>query len=68
MINYVATLLREEVEADNIRLPANLTIQTVAYAMIRLADSFFYSDLAAGVPPSADDAVMLIGLVLPENP
>ena len=55
-------LLREEVARGNLRLPVDP--HTMAYALVRVAESFLYADLIAGEQPDLDKAVEIIKLLL----
>lgn len=55
-------LLREEVEKGNLSLPVDP--HTMAYALVRVAESFLYADLIAGEQPDLAKAVEIIKLLL----
>jgi AcrR family transcriptional regulator len=56
------TLLDEELRAGRMATP--LPVHDLAYVLVRVAESFTYSDLIAGETPSAQRAAAAIALVL----
>jgi hypothetical protein len=54
-------LLEEEERAGNIRLA--IDAHTLAYAMVRIAESFLYSDLIAGEEPDIEKAMQVTRLL-----
>ena len=54
-------LLEAEARAGHLRLPVDA--HTLAYAMVRLAESFLYSDLIAGEEPDVDRAMQVMRLL-----
>src|SRR4051794_20186344 len=54
LISVVEDLLREEVEAGRMDLPADL--HDVAYTMVRIVESYIYLDLITGERPDAERA------------
>jgi len=62
MIELHQELLEEEIAAGNLRLPVDA--HTMAYALVRLAESFMYADLIAGEKPDIDKAVEVMKLML----
>lgn len=55
-------LLEEEVERGHLQLPVDA--HTMAYALVRLAESFLYADLIAGEEPDIDKAVEILRIML----
>jgi AcrR family transcriptional regulator len=55
-------LLDEEARRGHIRLP--IDAHTLAYAIVRIAESFLYADLIAGEQPDVDKAVQVMRLLL----
>ena len=66
MIAAARALLAEEVEAGAL-VPA-LDIDTLAYMIIRVAESFTYSDVITGSEPDIDKAVAVVRLLLTATP
>jgi AcrR family transcriptional regulator len=62
MIAAARELLAEQVEAGKLSLP--LDIDTLAYLLIRVNESFIYSDVIAGSEPDVDKAVAAVRLLL----
>jgi AcrR family transcriptional regulator len=62
MIAVARELLAEQVEAGTLK-PA-LDIDTLAYLMVRVAESFVYSDLITGNEPDVDKAVEVMRVLL----
>jgi hypothetical protein len=56
------TLLTEELRAERMATP--LPVHDLAYVLVRVAESFTYSDLIAGETPSAQRAAAALALVL----
>jgi AcrR family transcriptional regulator len=56
------TLLTEELQAERMATP--LPVHDLAYVLVRVAESFTYSDLIAGESPSAQRAAAALALVL----
>jgi AcrR family transcriptional regulator len=56
------TLLTEELQAKRMATP--LPVHDLAYVLVRVAESFTYSDLIAGETPSAQRAAAALALVL----
>jgi AcrR family transcriptional regulator len=56
------TLLTEELQAERMATP--LPVHDLAYVLVRVAESFTYSDLIAGETPSAQRAAAALALVL----
>jgi hypothetical protein len=61
-IAHHEALLREEIERGQLRLPVDP--HTMAYALVRVAESFLYADVIAGEKPDLDKAVEIIRLML----
>jgi hypothetical protein len=55
-------LLDEEIARGSLTLPVDS--HTMAYALVRTAESFVYGDLIAGERPALDDAVTILRLLL----
>ena len=55
-------LLEEEVAKGRLQLPVDA--HTMAYALVRLAESFLYADLIAGEEPDIDKAMKIFKLML----
>jgi AcrR family transcriptional regulator len=55
-------MLREAVENGELSLPVDP--HTMAYALVRVAESFLYADIIAGETPDLDKAVQIIELML----
>lgn len=55
-------LLEEEVRRGALRLPVDT--HTMAYALVRIAESFLYADAVSGEEPDLDKAVEILKLML----
>src|SRR5439155_10942785 len=55
-------LIEEEARRGNIRL--RVDAHTLAYAVVRLSESFLYADLVAGEEPDVNNAVEVLRLLL----
>jgi len=55
-------LLAEEVRCGRLELPVDA--HTMAYAIVRLSESFLYADLIAGEEPDVEKAVEILKLLL----
>jgi AcrR family transcriptional regulator len=66
MIATAHALLAEQVEAG--ALMPGLDIETLAYTLIRVAESFLYSDVIAGSEPDVDRAVEVVRVLLQAPP
>jgi hypothetical protein len=66
MIAVARELLAEQVEAGALE-PA-LDIDTLAYVIIRVAESFTYSDVITGSEPDVDKAVEVVRVLLRAQP
>jgi len=62
MIGAARELLEEQVSAGKLSPP--LDIDTLAYLMIRVNESFIYSDVITGSEPDVDKAVEVVRLLL----
>jgi AcrR family transcriptional regulator len=62
MVELHQRLLEDEIERGSLRIPVDP--HTMAYALVRLAESFMYSDLIAGEEPDIDSAVEIVRLLL----
>lgn len=61
-IAHHEALLRQEIEEGNLTLPVDP--HTMAYALVRVAESFLYADIIAGEEPDLDKAVEILRLML----
>ena len=66
MIAATRALLAEQVDAGTLVLA--LDIDTLAYLIIRVAESFTYSDVITGSEPDIEKAVAVVRLLLAANP
>jgi AcrR family transcriptional regulator len=66
MIESARALLAEQVAAGDFA-PA-LPVGTLAYTVIRVAESFLYSDLIAGSEPDVERAVQVVQVLVGEAP
>ncbi|HUP90647.1 MAG TPA: QsdR family transcriptional regulator [Solimonas sp.] len=55
-------LLEEEMAKGHLKLPVDA--HTMAYALVRLAESFLYADLIAGEKPDLDKAMKILKMML----
>jgi len=55
-------LLEEEVRRGNLSLPVD--VHTMAYALVRIVESFLYADAIAGEPPDLEKAEQILRLML----
>jgi AcrR family transcriptional regulator len=55
-------LLEEEIACGALRLPVDA--HTMAYALVRIGESFLYADMIAGENPDLDKAVAILELML----
>ncbi len=62
MIRLWEALLEEETSCGNLELAVDA--HTMAYAIVRLSESFLYADLIAGEEPDMDKAVEILKLLL----
>ena len=62
MVELHKQLLDEEIARGALALPVDS--RTMAYALVRTAESFMYADLIAGEQPALDDAVTILRLLL----
>jgi AcrR family transcriptional regulator len=62
MIAAARDLLSEQADAGKLELP--LDVDTLAYLLIRVNESFIYSDVIAGSEPDVDKAVAAVSLLL----
>jgi hypothetical protein len=61
MIRLNQALLEEEAQRGNIELPVDA--HTLAYAIVRISESFLYADLIAGGEPDVDKAMEILRLL-----
>jgi AcrR family transcriptional regulator len=66
MIAVARELLTEQVEAGT--LDPALDVDTLAYLMVRVAESFLYSDVIAGSRPDVEKAVEVVRVLLHTPP
>ena len=62
MIAVARELLEEQIEAG--RLKPALDIETLSYLMVRVSESFLYSDLITGSEPDTEKGVEVVRLLL----
>jgi AcrR family transcriptional regulator len=62
MIALHERLLEEEIRRGALELPVDA--HTMAYALVRIAETFLYADLIAGEKPDVDKAVEILKLML----
>jgi AcrR family transcriptional regulator len=62
MVELHKELLDDEIARGNLALPVDT--RTMAYALVRTAESFMYADLIAGEQPALDDAVAILRLLI----
>jgi AcrR family transcriptional regulator len=62
MIAIARELLTEQIEAGRLEPP--LDVDTLAYLMVRVSESFLYSDLITGSEPDTDKGVEVVRLLL----
>jgi AcrR family transcriptional regulator len=55
-------LIEEEMQSGALQLPVDA--HTMAYALVRIAESFLYADIIAGEKPDLDKAVEILRLML----
>jgi AcrR family transcriptional regulator len=61
-IAHHEALLRQELERGQLTIPVDP--HTMAYALVRVAESFLYADVIAGEAPDLDKAVEILKLML----
>jgi AcrR family transcriptional regulator len=66
MIQVAKELLREQVDAG--RLTPALDVDTLAYLMVRVNESFLYSDVITGSDPDVDKGVEVVRVLLHAGP
>jgi len=66
MIGVALNLLTEQIEAGKLK-PA-LDLETLSYLMVRVSESFLYSDLITGTEPDVEKADQVIRLLLGVDP
>jgi AcrR family transcriptional regulator len=62
MIELHQQLLEEEIAAGNLRLP--IDAHSMAYALVRTAETFMYADLIAGEKPDISKAAEIMKLLI----
>ena len=62
MVAATSEILNEQIEAG--ALSPKLDVDTLAYTVIRVAESFLYSDVIAGSEPDVDQAVEVVRVLL----
>lgn len=65
LVAFIESVLIEERDRGTISIPDDITTAMLAYAITRLAESFFFSDVIAGREANVDDALRVISLLLP---
>ncbi|MEJ2087265.1 MAG: QsdR family transcriptional regulator, partial [Gammaproteobacteria bacterium] len=66
MIANLERLLEEEVGAGRMSLPVEPAV--MAYALVRIVESFLYADLITGEAPDLDSAARILRLMLRQDP
>jgi AcrR family transcriptional regulator len=66
MIAVARELLTEQIEAGALRPPVD--VDSLAYLMVRVAESFLYSDLITGTEPDVNKAVEVVRVLLHAPP
>ena len=66
MIAVARELLAAEVEAGTLE-PA-LDVDTLAYLLVRVAESFIYSDIITGTEPDVEKAIDVVRILLSHQP
>lgn len=66
-IAFIERILGEEIAAGAMRIPDNVDTHTLAYATLRLAESFYYADIVAGMHADVKAAIPLIALLLSDT-
>jgi AcrR family transcriptional regulator len=66
MIDVARELLVEQIEAGALQPPVD--VDSLAYLMVRVAESFLYSDLITGTEPDVDKAVEVVRVLLHAPP
>jgi len=61
-IALIEALLTEEVEAGHLELPVDA--HTMAYALVRIVESFIYADMISGEKPDLAKAEQILALML----
>lgn len=64
MRTFIEEIISEERANGSLDIPHHIESNTLAYAVLRLAEAFFYADLIAGRRPDIDQALSVIGLLL----
>ncbi len=59
LIEWTAEFLREEVE-----LRPDIDLADLAYVIVRVCESFVWSDMITGAPPETDKAVKIVDLLI----
>jgi AcrR family transcriptional regulator len=62
VVGYVEALLKQEEDRGNLRHP--LAVHDLAYLIIRIAESFIYTDLITGEEPDAEKARTAVAALL----
>lgn len=63
VISLIQALLEDEAHAGDLALPVDA--HTLAYAIVRMSESFLYADFIAGEEPNIEKGIDLLGLLLP---
>jgi AcrR family transcriptional regulator len=67
MIEFLSRILTEEIERGALELPPGVQADSVAYTILRIAESYFYADIIAGRPADVAQAVRMIDMLLGGN-
>jgi AcrR family transcriptional regulator len=61
-VDDLALLLREEQEAESLKLRAD--VDSLAYAIVRMTEGFIYHDTVVGAEPDVERAASMVALLL----
>ncbi|UUY04562.1 hypothetical protein LRS13_03230 [Svornostia abyssi] len=65
LVSFIESVLVEERDRGTISIPDDISTAMLAYAITRLSESFFFSDVIAGREADVDEALRVISLLLP---
>lgn len=65
LVGFIERVLVEERDRGTISIPEDISTAMLAYAITRLSESFFFSDVIAGREADVDDALRVISMLLP---
>lgn len=65
LCDFIEQVLIEERDRGTIAIPEGMGTAALAYAILRLMESFVYADLIAGREPDVEESLRLIALLLP---